>query len=167
MRHHTAAAVLVAAGLALASCSSSSHSDPKPTATPTTTTATTAAAKTKLSTAWVPKLQALADGSGISACSSDSGSDDCVSAIGDAVSVYGNIASAITAAGAQAEYPKTVAEVTKLVDAADTYDKDQCAGDPHADVDGSPCPKNADTVTVGATTLQFVMQTDEANAGLA
>lgn len=168
MRHTMSAAVLLAtAGLALTACSGSSHTDkPAATTTPATVTATTASGTVKLSTRWVPKLNALSGGSGISACSTDSGSDGCVTAIGDAVSLYGSITNAITAANAQAEYPKTIAELTKLIGAADTYDKDECPGDSNADVDGSPCPKNAIDAVNGLNTLEFIMQTDELNAGV-
>ena len=177
-----AAACLLAGGL-LAGCSNGGDSNAAdktstPTAAPavstSATTAATAAAtspaaslKVKLSTDWVPKIDALTSGKGTSACSSDSGSDDCLNGMTDSVTLLGQIVHAIGAANAQDEYPKTIAEITKLMNAADTYNKDECPGDPNADVDGSPCPKNALAVTVGMSALVFVMQTDELTAGVA
>lgn len=163
------ATTAVAAVLLLAGCSSSSGHDntAKPSA-PTATASTpkaTAADAVKLSTVWVPKLQAIADGDGVSDCSTDSGSGGCVQAISDSVDLFTQLTDAISAAGAVGQYPKTIAEITKLVGNADTYTKDECPGDDNADIDGSPCPKNALAVVVGVTGLEFVMQTDEANAG--
>lgn len=164
----TASTVL--AVLLLAGCSSGSGHDSTakpstPTATATVPKAATAADAVKLSTTWVPKLQALADGDGVSGCSTDSGSGGCVQAISDSVDLFTQITDAISTAGAVDQYPKTIAEIAKLVGNADTYNKDECPGDDNADVDGSPCPKNALAVVVGVTGLEFVMQTDEANAG--
>lgn len=161
----------LAAALVLAGCSSSSDDSAKPAATKgaasTTASPTATAAAVKLSATWVPKLQTLADGDGVSACSSDSGSDGCVQAISDSVDLFSQITEAINTTGAADRYPKTIAEITKLVGDADTYSKDECPGDPNADVDGSPCAKNALAVVVGVSELQMVMPTDEANAGAA
>ena len=173
----TAAVLLATAGLALTACGGHSSHD-KTAATSTTTASSTnsstpsatvtshAGTTAKLSTQWVPKLQTLANSTGVTNCTTDSGSDGCVQSLTNAVTLFGQITSAITAANAATEYPKTIAEITKLVGDADTYNKDECPGDANADVDGSPCPKNAMAVVVGVTTLQFIMQTDEVNAGV-
>lgn len=171
MRTYTAVTAAVLLAAALTACSSGSDKDApaKPGAqgaaagTPQTTAT---AAAVKLSTTWVPKLEALADGSGVTDCSTDSGSADCVQAISDSVGLFTQIIDAISTSTAADQYPKTVAEVDKLVGGADTYNTDGCPGDENADVDGSPCPKTALAVVVGVSTLQMVMQTDEVNAGL-
>lgn len=159
----------VGALLVLAGCSSNGGDEGKSSATTTTASAVSAPAATtaaaKLSKTWVPKLEALSNGTGVSACSSDSGGADCVQAISDSVDLFSQITEAINTAGVADRYPKTIAEITKLVGDADTYSKDECPGDPNADVDGSPCAKNALAVVVGVSELQMVMPTDEANAG--
>lgn len=174
MRNHHAAGLLLAAGLVLAGCSGGSGGDAKPAAatsapstTPAATTSAPAGPTVKLSAAWVPKLKTLSDGPGLSDCAADSGSTGCSDGIGGSVVVFGQIAHAIDAANAKDEYPKTIAELGKLLDAASAYTDDECPGDENADIDGSPCPKNAIAVSVGVTTLEFIMQTDEANAGVA
>lgn len=169
MRRRITTGATLAAALLLAGCSSGSDDSAKPktTTSPAGTTAasTATAAAMKLSTTWVPKLQTLADGDGVSACSIDSGSDGCVQAISDSVDLFSQITEAINTAGAAEQYPKTIAEITKLVGDADTYSKDECPGDPNADVDGSPCAKNALAVVVGVSVLQMVMPTDEVTGG--
>lgn len=177
MRNHHAAGLLLAAGLVLAGCSGGSGGDAKPTAAtsaqsaaPSAAAATTSAPAgpaVKLSATWVPKLNALSDGPGLSDCAADSGSSGCSDGIGSSVVVFGQIAHAIDAANAKDEYPKTIVELGKLLDAASAYTDDECPGDENADIDGSPCPKNAIAVSIGVTTLEFIMQTDEANAGVA
>lgn len=169
MRRRITTGAVLAAAIVLAGCSSSSDDSAKATVTTSAASTTASPAATpsavKLSTTWVPKLQTLADGDGVSACSSDSGSDGCVQAISDSVDLFSQITEAINTAGVADQYPKTIAEITKLVGDADTYSKDECPGDPNADVDGSPCPKAALAVVVGASVLQMVMPTDEVTAG--
>jgi hypothetical protein len=154
----TTAAVAVAAAFLLAACSSGSSHDAS--AKPAT-----AAAAAKLSTTWVPKLKALAGGDGMKDCSTDSGSSGCAKAIADSVGLFTQITDAIGVAGGADQYSPTITKITELVGDADTYTKDSCPGDPNADIDGSPCPKDALAVVVGVSALQMVMQTDEANAG--
>lgn len=119
----------------------------------------------KLSTKWAPKLAALADSGGVAACQT-SGSTDCVDAITNDLNTMTGLLKDINAADARAEYAKTVAEINKLVRAADAYGADGCPGDPNADISGSPCYGNAIAVTIGVTGFQFLMPTDEINAGV-
>lgn len=162
-----ALAVLVA-GSAVAGCGSSTPQPTRDTTKPPTSAApaaTTSSHGVKLSTKWVPKLNALSNGDGVAACQ-DSGSTDCLTAMTADLKAFTSILKDIDAQGAQAEYTKTVAEINKMTRAADAYDKDGCGGDPNADVDGSPCPGNALAVTVGVATLSFILPTDELNAGV-
>lgn len=63
-------------------------------------------------------------------CSNDSGSDGCVQALTDSIGGVDQIISAINASNVAGEYPRTIAEITKLVNAADAYTKDECARSP-------------------------------------
>lgn len=165
----TVAALLLAAGLLTAGCGGSSHgAGDSPTATTgaaatTTTTSARASTQVKLSTKWDRKLETVSL-SATKACQT-SGSEECLTALDGSVTTLTAIIDAIGAADADVEYTKTVAEITRLVNAADAFTKDECPGDPNADVDGSPCYGHAMDLTVGLTGLSFVMQTDEANAG--
>lgn len=166
----TTAACLLAAGLALTGCTVGTQPTPDRTAatTPTvkaTTAAATTVAPVNLSATWNPKLDA-ASLSATKACQI-TGSTQCLTAMTGSVTTLSSLIDAIDAASARAEYPKTVAEISKLIAAAQAFADDQCPNDPNADVEGSPCYGHAMELSVGLSSLSFVMQTDEANAGVA
>lgn len=134
----------------------------RPTASSTpTTTDTDAGGKVRgFAKTWRPRLQNLAEQADISPCQRPS-TTACAQAIEDIMAVSDDLSNALEDAGAFGDYPKTVAQITKLDLAQVEYNTAGCEGDPGADADGSPCFRHALAVTMGPTMLDLALATDE------
>ncbi|MEU0370652.1 hypothetical protein ABZ070_10365 [Streptomyces sp. NPDC006283] len=156
MRTRTIAAALLLAA-ALIGCSSSS--DDKPAAKPTPTTDATADSTVedvKLETEWAPKL-AAAQGDATADCMTPS-STACSDAVDRIMTVVDGLDTAIEQSGKR--YAQTTAQIVQMQDAEQVYINEGCAGDPAADDPNSPCTKVV-AITVGASTLQMTLATDD------
>jgi hypothetical protein len=164
VRVHTWGTVISVALLATAGCSGGG-SEAKATASATATKAVAAPSATVssagLNAKWTPKLDKLSASKSTEACQV-SGSAECLAAINRILGALPALIEDITAAGGRDVYPQSSAQAEKMVNSADTYVKDECPGDENADVQGSPCFKDASGVTVGLATLATALAADEA-----
>lgn len=159
--HRTTVTLLSAACLALAGCSSSGDNS-EPAAKPSpSASAEPAAAPTpeRLEPVWAPKLKAAAgeDGEAISACQQPS-SNACARYLRDIMQVVHGLKAAIDATGRP--YKASTEQIAKMRDAEAEYKANGCQGDPTAEDPNSQC-HGVVNVTLGATTLQITLSTDE------
>lgn len=139
---------------ALAGCSSG---DSTPKAAPSSAASeSTTSEKTKLEPVWAPKLEAASEGA-VEACSTPS-SSDCAESIDRIMTVVDGLDTAIDKTGRR--YPQTTAQIVSLQDAQTEYTDEGCEGDPAADDPNSQC-WGVSTITLGATTLQMTLLTDD------
>jgi len=110
---------------------------------------------------WAPRLQALADDSDAVADCQQPSTPACATAIDEVMDVIDGLAAAIDDTGAVAAYPTTLQRVGKAQSAARTYRNQDCAGDPAADVDGSPCFGAALDVAMAPTLVDLALATDD------
>jgi hypothetical protein len=156
MRHTTT--LLAAVCLSLAGCSSGSgDADAEPEAK--TAAPTASASPEKLEPTWGPKLSAAAgeDSEAVSACNQPS-SNACARYIQDIMGVVAGLEAEIKKTGR--EYPKSLEQIGKMNDAESEYVANGCQGDLTADDPNSQC-HGVVNVTLGATTLDMTLMTDE------
>jgi hypothetical protein len=115
-------------------------------------------AAVKLSTKWGPKLDALDAEGGTAACQA-AGSSACATAISATLVQLNGFMDDVNAGGA-GMYPASVAQVQKMVTAAQGYSSAGCEGGT-----APSCYGDAMAVTVGVPTLGMALTTDEAKAG--
>lgn len=132
-------------------------------AAPTTTAATPPTSSVKLSEKWGPKLDALANG-GITACKGDVGRPACETALTNDLDAYSGILNDIQV-GDPGQYPKTLAELEKIIPSASAYSAANCPGSPSSRSTTSKCYKDAVTVAVGLIGVKTFLQVDETEAG--
>jgi hypothetical protein len=153
----TAAAILLAAGLALAGCSSNDTSDrAAKNARPKAEASTKPG---KLEPVWGPKLDAAKgkDAESTSACMQPS-SNACARYIKDIMGVVSGVEGAIKKTGRQ--YPASMKQIREMKAAQAEYLRNGCQGDVTAEDPDSLC-HGVVTITVGATTLDITLSTDE------
>ena len=148
----------VAAGvLVLAGCGGGGKATPS-TAPSVAVTTPAPPAAVKLSAKWGPKLDALDAKDGTAACQ-NAGSSACATAISETLSELNAFMDDVNAGGA-GRYPASIAQVQKMLTAAQGYSSAGCEGGTAAS-----CYPDALAVTVGVPTLGMTMTTDELKAG--
>ncbi|MGW8679647.1 hypothetical protein ACWGNN_01010 [Streptomyces sp. NPDC055817] len=158
MRRHIGG--IAAAGLLLAGCSGAHDSgDAKPDK-PKTSASRSSSATVKLSDEWIPKLDKATDGKGEAVCGSV-GTQQCADHLTKIATTVFDLESAIEEADAKSDYPRSMAEIKKVDKATDAWTEHQCLNDPNADMDGSPCPKDAYDILGAGAGLQMTLITDE------
>lgn len=150
--------LLAAACLALAGCSDSGDGKAGKDSKPQAAKESHTAAK-KLEPIWGPKLSEAAgkDAEGTAACQQPS-SNACARYANDIMDTVAGLEDAIKKSGR--EYPASKKQIAKMKDAADEYEANGCQGDPTAEDPNSQC-HGIVGVTVGATTLDITLMTDE------
>lgn len=157
MRRHIGG--IVAAGLLLAGCSGAHSGDAKP-EEPKASASTSSSATVKLSDKWIPKLEKATDSNGEAVCGSV-GTQQCADHLTKIATAVFELETAIEEADAKAGYPRSMAEIKKVDKATEAWTEHECLNDPNADMDGSPCPKDAYDIMGAGAGLQFTLITDE------
>lgn len=124
-----------------------------------TSSASASSASGKLAGVWGPKLANATDGK--DAVCNQVGDQACAEHLTDIALVVGDLEIAVNQAGGSASYPRTVAELEKVDAAVDAYSDHECLNDENADIKGSPCPDDAQTILTGGQTLALALQADE------
>lgn len=110
-----------------------------------------------LAPVYTPKLEAASKGA-VAICMRPS-STVCADALTDIMSVVGDIEDDIDSPGRH-PYAASSEQIGKMNDATTTYLNEGCQGDPAADDPNSKCWAIS-AITVGATTLQMTLATDD------
>ncbi|MGW2891658.1 hypothetical protein ACWDDN_41440 [Streptomyces griseoruber] len=155
----TATAVLLAVVFALTGCSGGSgDTDAEPGAGPAARTPS--ATPGMLRPVWGPRLEAATGtrGEGTSACRMPS-SDACAGYARAVMKVVAGLEDAIQKSGRA--YPKARAQIARMKAAQAAYVAGGCHGDAAADDPNSRC-HGVVAVTIGASTLEVTLLTDEA-----
>lgn len=159
MRTRSLAFSIAAALLTLTACSSGDSADSKPTnvkASAPTETPTGIAGQTGLEGTWTPKLEAASEGA-VAVCLAPS-SSECARSVERIMGVVEDLDAAITATGKR--YPESTHQIVDMRRDQKTYVEEGCEGDPAADGPDSKCSAVVG-VTVGASTLQMTLATDD------
>lgn len=165
MRRHII--TITAIALLAVGCSSSNG---EPDAKPATAATVEAAAepsestKVKLSTEWVPKLEAALDKTEDDICA-EVGSPKCVKFITDLASVVYDVGTAIEDADAEVDYPRSMKDVEAVEKASAAYVAAECKGSTELTLGDSVCAGYTAELMVRPATLQMNLGTDELTAG--
>lgn len=155
---------IIAAGLLLTGCtggSGDSDSEGKATAEPVTET--TSAAPAKLSTKWVPKLEAATGDGGQGICK-EVGSPRCVKHVTNLTEVVYDVETAIEEADAEALYPRSMKHIDDVEAASEAYVDAECKGSTDNALGDSACAGYTATLLLGPASLSMTLQTDEYSA---
>ncbi|MER5875478.1 hypothetical protein ABT119_06055 [Streptomyces sp. NPDC001910] len=150
--HHRTAAIGLLAILALAGCSTGTgtDSDSKPSPSPTSKS---------LAAEWTPKLQQAATADA-SVCN-HVGDRSCATHLTGIMFAVSDVENAIAAGAGPGKYPQSTVEIEKINKASEAYNDHECLGDENADIAGSPCPDDAQTILSGAEALPLALTADE------
>lgn len=149
MRHRTTSIGLLAV-LALAGCSTGTDTDSKPSASST---------GKHLATEWTPKLQQAATAD--AAVCNHVGDRSCATHLTGIMFAVSGLEDAIAEGAGPGKYQQTTVEIEKVNKASQAYNDHECLGDENADVAGSPCPDDAQTILSGAEALPLALAADE------
>jgi hypothetical protein len=152
----TAVALAVLTSCSVRSADSSPAPEPAESNSPAVAFSSPPATLIKLEPVWVPKLQAASAGA-VEACMMPS-SSTCARSLSRIMSVVDELDTAIDETGKR--YPQSTAQIVEMQDEYETYVSQACQGDPEADDPSGRCWGIA-TITVGVTTLQMTLVTDD------
>jgi hypothetical protein len=161
MRRH----IITIAAVAILSVGCSSSGDKpdakaKPTPIAEAAAETSAPAKVKLSTEWVPKLEAALAKTEDDICA-EVGSPQCVKHITALASVVYDVGHAIEDAGAELDYPRSMKDVEAVEKASEAYVAAECKGSTELTLGDSVCAGYTAELMVRPATLQMNLTTDE------
>ncbi|NUP52335.1 MAG: hypothetical protein HOW97_34190 [Catenulispora sp.] len=161
-RTTTAAALLLAAGLALTACSSESH---HPGPERVVSTASTTSPTVWDTAAWKNRVQQLLSqlDPAQAQCTASPSSDACANALRSADTTLLAMKQSLDNSGQAAKYPATVDLVAKILAGYNAYISDNCPGNPLADEHASQCRTDMATVLLGVAVLPSKMTADAAS----
>jgi hypothetical protein len=158
---------IIAAGLLAAGCSGESGNDkPEPKATAEATAqaaAETRSAAPALSKEWETKLDDAGDKGGEGVCT-EVGSEACVKHLTQLTEVVYDVEAAITEAGADTLYPRSMKHIDEVEAASTAFVEAECKGSTDNALGDSACAGYAATLLLGPATLSMTMTTDELSA---
>lgn len=152
----TAVALAVLTSCSAASADTSQAPEPAESNSPVVALSSPPATLIKLVPVWAPKLQAAPAGA-VEACMTPS-SSTCAGSLSRIMSVVDELDTAIDEADKRS--PQSTAQIVETQDEYEPYVSQACQGDPEADDPHGRCWRIA-TLTVGATTLQMTLVTDD------
>lgn len=166
MRRHII--TIITTGLLAVGCSGGSGDGSKPDAKATTkaveaSAATAESAPVKLSTEWVPKLDAATDKTTSGICT-QLGSAKCVEHLTNLTVVVYDVERAIEEAGAETSYPRSMRHIDEVEAASGAFVDAECKGSTESMLDGTACAGYGGTLLMGASILKMKLQTDEYSA---